>query len=58
MREDLTVPPHEELDRGALQAIYRQASRSITPAELRSHFHADRGRVSAAIHSTGSARKF
>jgi predicted RNA binding protein YcfA (HicA-like mRNA interferase family) len=41
VRENLTVPLHDELDRGTLQAIYRQASRYITEAELRSHFYTD-----------------
>jgi predicted RNA binding protein YcfA (HicA-like mRNA interferase family) len=41
VRENLTVPSHDELDRGTLQAIYRQASRYITEAELRSHFYTD-----------------
>jgi predicted RNA binding protein YcfA (HicA-like mRNA interferase family) len=41
VRENLTVPLHDELDRGTLQAIYRQASRYITEAERRSHFYTD-----------------
>ncbi|HXM42167.1 MAG TPA: type II toxin-antitoxin system HicA family toxin [Bryobacteraceae bacterium] len=41
VRESLTVPLHDELDRGTLQAIYRQASRYITEADLRSHFHTE-----------------
>ena len=41
VRENLTVPLHDELDRGTLQAIDRQASRYITEAELRSHFYTD-----------------
>jgi predicted RNA binding protein YcfA (HicA-like mRNA interferase family) len=41
VRENLTVPLHDELDRGTLQAIYRQASRYITEAELRSRFYTE-----------------
>jgi len=41
VRENLTVPLHDELDRGTSQAIYRQAARYITEAELRPHFYTD-----------------
>jgi len=41
VRQNLTVPLHDELDRGTLQAIYRQASRYLTDAELRPHFYTD-----------------
>jgi hypothetical protein len=40
-RQNLTVPSHDELDRGTLHAIYRQASRYITEADLRPHFYTD-----------------
>jgi predicted RNA binding protein YcfA (HicA-like mRNA interferase family) len=40
-RESLTVPLHDELDRGTLQAIYRQASRYLREPELRSLFYTD-----------------
>ena len=33
VRENLTVPLHDELDRGTLQAIYRQESRYTAPDE-------------------------
>jgi len=36
--QSLTVPNHDEIDRGTLQAIYRQASRFIPEAELRARF--------------------
>jgi predicted RNA binding protein YcfA (HicA-like mRNA interferase family) len=41
VRQNLTVPLHNELDRGTLQAIYRQASRYITEVELRAHFYTE-----------------
>jgi len=34
----LTVPNHDEIDRGTLHAIYRRASRSIPESELRNEF--------------------
>ena len=37
----LTVPLHKELDRGTLQAIFRQACRFISDSELRSKFYTD-----------------
>jgi predicted RNA binding protein YcfA (HicA-like mRNA interferase family) len=37
----LTVPNHNEIDRGTLHAIYRQASRFIPESELRSKFFTD-----------------
>lgn len=40
-RQTLTVPTHRELDVGTLDAIFRQASRYIPPAELRPHFYTD-----------------
>jgi predicted RNA binding protein YcfA (HicA-like mRNA interferase family) len=39
--ESLTVPFHPELDRGTLQAIYRQALRFIPEKQLRPHFYTD-----------------
>jgi predicted RNA binding protein YcfA (HicA-like mRNA interferase family) len=33
--QTLTVPNHNEIDRGTLQAIFRQASRFISESELR-----------------------
>src|SRR5471030_1812584 len=40
-RENLTVPLHDELDRGTLQVIYRQASRYISEPDLRLHLYTD-----------------
>jgi predicted RNA binding protein YcfA (HicA-like mRNA interferase family) len=37
-RETLLVPLHHELDKGTLQAIFRQASRFIPASDLRPHF--------------------
>jgi predicted RNA binding protein YcfA (HicA-like mRNA interferase family) len=37
-RQTLTVPNHNEIDRGTLQAIYRQACRFIPESELRAGF--------------------
>jgi len=39
--EGLTVPNHDEIDRGTLHAIYRQASRFIPEAEIRPKFFTD-----------------
>ena len=40
-RQTLTVPLHPQLPIGTIQAIYRQASRFISPSELRLKFFAD-----------------
>ncbi len=40
-RQSLTVPNHRELDRGSLQAIYRQALRFIPEPELRPQFFSE-----------------
>jgi len=37
-RETLTIPNHDEIDRGTLQAIYRQAARFVPDSELRAIF--------------------
>jgi len=39
--QSLTVPNHNEIDRGTLYAIYRQASRFIPEHELRTGFFTD-----------------
>jgi len=39
--QTLTVPNHRELDRGTLQAIFRQASRFLAEFELRKRFYTD-----------------
>lgn len=37
-KQTLTIPNHDELDKGTLKAIYRQASRYINETDLRTHF--------------------
>jgi len=39
--QTLTVPNHDESDRGTLHAIYRQALRYIPEPDLRSRFFTD-----------------
>ncbi len=36
--QSLTVPNHDEIDRGTLHALFRQASRFIPEPELRAKF--------------------
>lgn len=38
-KQTLTIPLHEELDRGTLRAIFRQALRYIPEEDLKSHFY-------------------
>ncbi|RKY57587.1 MAG: type II toxin-antitoxin system HicA family toxin [Candidatus Latescibacterota bacterium] len=38
-KQSLTIPLHEELDRGTLRAIFRQALRYIPEEELRPYFY-------------------
>ena len=38
-KQTLTVPIHEELDKGTLKAIIRQASRYLPEEELKPHFY-------------------
>ena len=38
-RQTLTVPLHNELDKGTLKAIIRQASRYIAEEELKPYFY-------------------
>ncbi|NHV98117.1 MAG: type II toxin-antitoxin system HicA family toxin [Thaumarchaeota archaeon] len=37
--QSLTIPLHEELDKGTLKAIYRQALRFIPEEELKPYFY-------------------
>lgn len=37
-RQTLTIPNHQELDRGTLHAIYRQALRYVSEEKLMPHF--------------------
>jgi predicted RNA binding protein YcfA (HicA-like mRNA interferase family) len=39
-RQSLTIPLHEDLDKGTLRAIYRQALQYIPEEELRLYFYA------------------
>mgnify|MGYP001562721900 FL=1 len=39
--QTLTIPNHEELDRGTLRAIFNQASKYISEAELAPHFYSE-----------------
>jgi predicted RNA binding protein YcfA (HicA-like mRNA interferase family) len=39
--QTLTIPNHREIDRGTLHALFRQASRFISEAELRRVFFTD-----------------
>lgn len=41
LRQTLTIPNHQELDRGTLKAIYRQALRYIPENELKNCFYAE-----------------
>lgn len=40
-RQTLTIPNHNELDKGTIKAIYRQALRYIPESELKRHFYTD-----------------
>lgn len=39
--QTLTVPNHDELDKGTLKAIYNQALRYISEENLRKHFYTE-----------------
>ena len=40
-RQTLTIPNHQELDKGTLMAIYRQVLRYIPENELKNYFYAE-----------------
>ena len=40
-RQTLTIVLHDEVDKGTLRAIFRQALRYIDEAELRPHFYSE-----------------
>ena len=40
-KQTLTIPRHEDIDRGTLRAVFRQALRYIPEEQLRSHFYSD-----------------
>jgi predicted RNA binding protein YcfA (HicA-like mRNA interferase family)/predicted RNase H-like HicB family nuclease len=37
--QTLTVPNHDEMDKGTLKAIFNQASKYVAPDDLRKHFY-------------------
>lgn len=39
IKQTLTIPLHDELDKGTIKAIYRQALRYISENERRDHFY-------------------
>ncbi|MDO8516199.1 MAG: type II toxin-antitoxin system HicA family toxin [bacterium] len=41
LRQTLTIPNHEELDRGTIRAIYRQAVRYISEQDLSTWFYSE-----------------
>jgi predicted RNA binding protein YcfA (HicA-like mRNA interferase family) len=41
-QQTLTIVLHQELDKGTLRTIYRQALRFIAEAELRPHFYTEK----------------
>ena len=38
-KQTLTVPRHQELDKGTIKAIYNQARQYVAEEELRKHFY-------------------
>ncbi len=41
IKQTLTIPNHQELDKGTLKTIYNQASRYILEGDLRKHFYSE-----------------
>lgn len=41
LRQTLTIVLHEEIDKGTLRAIFRQALRFIPDTDLRPHFYTE-----------------
>jgi len=39
INQTLTIPNHEELDKGTLRAIFNQASKYISESELKPYFY-------------------
>jgi predicted RNA binding protein YcfA (HicA-like mRNA interferase family) len=39
LRQTLTIPLHDEMDRGTLRAIYNQGLRYVSEGKLHSHFY-------------------
>jgi len=40
-KESITIPLHKEIAKGTLRAIYNQASRYVSPSELKKFFYTD-----------------
>jgi hypothetical protein len=40
-RQSLTIPLHDEIDKGTLKAIFRQALRYIPEGDLHPHFYTE-----------------
>lgn len=40
-RQSLTVPVHDEIDKGTLKAIFRQALRYVPEADLHPYFYSE-----------------
>ena len=40
-RQTLTIPMHQDMDKGTLRAIYRQSARFIPESELRPHLYSE-----------------
>jgi predicted RNA binding protein YcfA (HicA-like mRNA interferase family) len=40
-KQTLTIPNHDEIDKGTLKAIFNQALRYVAENELREHFYSD-----------------
>ncbi len=40
-KQTLTIPRHEDLDKGTLRAVFRQALRYVPEEQLRPHFYGD-----------------
>lgn len=41
IKQTLTIPLHQEIDRGTLKAIFNQTSRYIPEDKLREHFYTE-----------------
>jgi len=41
LKQTLTIPNHDELDKGTIKAIYNQALKYITEKELREYFYSE-----------------
>ena len=41
IKQTLTIPTHQELDKGTLKAIYNQTLRYIPESNLRKHFYSE-----------------